>query len=59
MPSAWFRPLVHNAASPSLHGVREGPFPRSDATTRPSDSRTPFSVHFVVFANRYDRFRPS
>jgi hypothetical protein len=24
MPSAWFRPLVHNAAPPSLHGVREG-----------------------------------
>ena len=28
MPSAWFRRLVHNAAPPSLHGVREGPFPR-------------------------------
>ena len=24
MPSAWFRLLVHNAAPPSLHGVREG-----------------------------------
>ena len=28
MPSTWFPPLVHDAAPPSLHGVREGPFPR-------------------------------
>src|SRR5436305_2461790 len=32
MPSAWFWPLVHNAAPPWLHGVREGPFPRFHAT---------------------------
>ena len=28
MPSAWFRPPVHNAAPPSLPGVLEGQFPR-------------------------------
>ena len=33
MPSAWFRPPVHNAAPPSLHGVLEGQFPRFSATT--------------------------
>src|SRR5262249_47023906 len=32
MPSAWFRPPVHNAVPPSLHGVREGPFPRFGTT---------------------------
>ena len=31
MPSAWFRRLVHNAAPPSLHRVREASFPRFDA----------------------------
>ena len=35
MPSAWFRRLVHNAAPPSLHGVREDPFRRSLWLYRP------------------------
>jgi hypothetical protein len=34
MPSAWFRPPVHNAAPPSLPGVLEGQFPRFSATLR-------------------------
>jgi hypothetical protein len=55
MPSAWFRPLVHNAASPSLHGVREGPFPRFDTTLGRCDSLPPVSPHFVSFAWRYHR----
>ena len=38
MPSAWFRLLVHNAASPSLHGVREG---RSPASTLLWGAATP------------------
>jgi hypothetical protein len=50
MPSAWFRRLVHNVAPPSLHGVREGPFPRFDATMGRSDSLPPVSPHFVSFA---------
>ena len=53
MPSVWFRRPVHNAAPPSLHGVREGPFPRFSATMRRSDSRPPISPHFVAFAWRY------
>ena len=38
MPSTWFRLLDRDAASPSLHGVREGPFPRFFTTMRRSDS---------------------
>jgi DNA-binding transcriptional ArsR family regulator len=38
MPSAWFRPPVHNAAPPSLTGVLEGQFPRFSATMRRCDS---------------------
>ena len=58
MPSAWFRLRVHNAASPSLHGVREGPFPRFIATTGYCDSLSSISPHFVSFAWRYHRFVP-
>ncbi len=58
MPSAWFRRLVHNAAPPSLHGVREGPFPRFVATTEYCDSLTSLSPHFVSFAWRYHRCVP-
>jgi hypothetical protein len=53
MPSAWFRPSVRDAAPPSLHGVREGPFPRFLATMKRSDSRPSISPHFVAFAWRY------
>ena len=61
MPSAWFRPLVHNAAPPSLHGVREGPFP---ASTLIWDAPTPVrpSRRASFFAWRYHpcvRFAPS
>ena len=56
MPSVWFRLLVHDAASPSLHGVREGPFPRFYATMGRSDSPPSVSVRFGVFADRYHRF---
>src|SRR5262249_27924761 len=41
MPSAWFRPPVHNAVPPSLPGVREGPFPRFGTTMRHCNSLTP------------------
>ena len=58
MPSAWCRPLVHNAAPPLLHGVREGPFPRFDATMRCCDSLPPVSPCFVSFAWRYHRCVP-
>ena len=58
MPSAWFRPSVYNAAPPSLHGVREGPFPRFHATMRRCDSLTSISPHFVAFAWRYHRCVP-
>ena len=58
MPSAWFQPLVHNAAPPSLHGVREGPFPRFGATMGRCDSLTSISPHFVAFAWRYHRCVP-
>ena len=58
MPSAWFRPSVYNAAPPSLHGVREGPFPRFLATMRRCDSLTSISPHFVAFAWRYHRCVP-
>ena len=53
MSSAWFRPSGRGAAPPSLHGVREGPFPRFIATTKRSGSRPPISPHFVAFAWRY------
>ena len=39
--------------SPSLHGVREGTFPRFLATMKRSDSGPPISPHFVAFAWRY------
>jgi hypothetical protein len=61
MPSAWFRRLVHNAAPPSLHRVREGPFPRFVATMGRCDFLTVFSPRFVSFAWRYlgtPAFRP-
>ena len=58
MPSAWFRLPVHNAAPPSLRGVREGPFPRFHATMRCCDSLTSVSPHFVAFAWRYHRCVP-
>ena len=56
MPSAWFRLLVHNAASPSLHGVQEGLFPRFHDPMGRSDSPPSLSVRFVAFADRYHRF---
>jgi hypothetical protein len=37
MPSTRFRPPVHDPAPPSLHGVREGLFPRFDTTMRRCD----------------------
>jgi len=55
---AWCRPSFHDAAPPSLHGVREGPFPRFDATMRRSDSLPSVSPHFVSFAWRYHSLRP-
>jgi hypothetical protein len=58
MPSAWFRLPVHDAAPPSLHGVREGPFPRFGATMGRCDSLTSVSPHFVAFAGRYHRCVP-
>ncbi len=45
----------HDAAPPSLHGVREGSFPRFNATMRRCDSLPPISPHFVSFAWRYHR----
>ena len=53
MPSAWFWLPVHDAASPSLHRVREGPFPRFIATMKRSDSHPSISPHFVAFVWRY------
>ena len=47
-----------DAAPPSLHGVREGPFPRFTATTECSDSLPSISPHFVSFAWRYHRCVP-
>ena len=58
MPSAWFRPSAYDAAPPSLHGVREGPFPRFLTTMRRCDSLTPISPHFVAFVWRYHRGVP-
>ena len=58
MPSAWFRLSVHDPAPPSLHGVREGPFPRFDTTMRRCDSLTSVSPRFVSFAWRYHRRVP-
>ena len=52
MPSAWFWPLVHNAAPPSFHGVREGPFPRFHATMSPADSRPGPSDRLCIPARR-------
>ena len=46
-------PTDHDAASPFLHGVQEGLFPRFNDTTRCSDSRPPLPPHFVSFAWRY------
>ena len=40
--------------SPSLHGVREGTFPRFLATMKRSDSGPPISPHFVAFTWRYN-----
>ena len=56
MPSVWFRLLVHNAAPPSLHGVREGPFPRFHAAMRCSDSPPSVSTRFEFFTSQYHRF---
>jgi hypothetical protein len=50
MPSAWFWLLIHNAAPPSLHGVREGPFPRFHTTMERSDSPPLVAPGFVAFA---------
>jgi len=47
MPSARFRHLVHNAAPPSLHRVREGPFPCFNATMGRCDSLPFISPRFV------------
>jgi len=47
MPSARFRHLVHNAAPPSLHRVREGPFPCFDTTMGHCDSLSIISPRFV------------
>jgi hypothetical protein len=58
MPSAWFRPPVHNAAAPSLPGVLEGQFPRFSATMRRCDSLPFISPHFVAFVWRYHRSSP-
>ena len=58
MPSAWFRLPVHDAAPPSLPGVREGPFPRLDATMGRCDSLSSISPRFVAFAGRYHRLVP-
>jgi hypothetical protein len=58
MPSAWFRPPVHNAAPPSLPGVLEGQFPRFSATMRRCDSLPFISPHFVSFVWRYHRSSP-
>jgi hypothetical protein len=58
MPSARFRHLVHNPAPPSLHRVREGPFPCFDATMGHCDSLPFISPHFVSLVWRYHRFVP-
>jgi len=52
---------VHDMAPPSLPGVREGPFPRFNATMGHCDFLTVFSPRFVSFAWRYlgaPAFRP-
>jgi len=61
MPSTWFRSLVHNAAPPSLHRVREGPFPRFHANMGRSDSRPSLSSGFVIAWRHHPcvRFAPS
>ena len=46
-------PKSPDAASPSLHGVQEGLFPRLDDSMRCSDSLPPVSPRFVAFAWRY------
>ncbi len=58
MSSAWFQPPVHDAAPPSLHGVREGPFPRFFTTMGHCDSLSSISPRFVSFAWRYHRCVP-
>ena len=55
MPSRGSRRRAHNAASPSLHGVQEGLFPRFNDTTRRSDSPRSLSPRFVAFTWRYHR----
>jgi hypothetical protein len=56
--SACLQPSVHDAAPPSLHGVREGPFPRFVATMGRCDSLPSISPRFVAFAWRYHRCVP-
>ena len=56
--SACLQPSVHDAAPPSLPGVREGPFPRFVATMGRCDSLPAISPRFVSFAWRYHRFVP-
>src|SRR4029077_13218975 len=56
--SACFQPPVHDAAPPSLPGVREGPFPRFVATMGHCDSLSSISPRFVSFAWRYHRSSP-
>ena len=57
MPSHVARRQAHNAASPFLHGVQEGLFPRFLDTMGRSDSQPPLSPRFVAFAWRYHRLR--
>ncbi len=55
-------PKSPDAASPSLHRVQEGLFPRFDDKRRCSESLPPVSPRFVAFAWRYhprDWFAPS
>ena len=57
MPSHVSRRRAHNVASPFLHGVQEGLFPRFTDTMGRSDSQPPVSPRFVAFAWRYHRLR--
>ena len=57
MPSHVSRRRAHNVASPFLHGVQEGLFPRFVDTMGRSDSQPPVSPRFVTFAWRYHRLR--
>jgi hypothetical protein len=58
MSSACFQPPVHDAAPPSLPGVREGPFPRFVTTMGHCDSLPSISPHFVSFVWRYHALCP-